>query len=208
MAGVFKTTSVELLHNLTSVLPISYVLNKLTHSYSLKLQGMVPNAKTRIILYHNLCQYWPEYIHSTTNLTWAFLKLAESMYWPLNPATTRLWGKLRFTYLLTSPPYILVGVAAGGGIRYTYYMLCFLNMVTTLPLPAWTLPAHSPKATRTCFSSILFSVSYHFLWHPFALLSHITAHVSCLAPQSFCNSTEVRTLIPLLCIPQIAYSVP
>jgi hypothetical protein len=107
MAGVFKTTPVGLLHNLTSVPPISYVLNKLTHSYSLKLQGMVPNAKTRIILYHNLCQYWPEYIHPTTNLTWAFLKPAESMYWPLNPATTGLWGKLRFTYLLTSPPHIL-----------------------------------------------------------------------------------------------------
>jgi hypothetical protein len=87
-----------------------------------------------------------------------------------------------------------VGVAAGGGIRYTYYTLRFLDTVTTLPLPAWTLPAHSPKATRTCFSSILFSVSHHFLWHPFALLSHITARVSCLAPQSFCNSTETGSL--------------
>jgi hypothetical protein len=108
------------------------------------------------------------------------------------------------------PPWLRgrVGVAASGGIRYSYYMLRFLDTVTTLPLPAWTLPAHSPKATHTCLLSILFSVSYHFLWHPFALLSHITARVSCLAPQSFCNSTEVRTLIPLLCIPQIAYYVP
>jgi hypothetical protein len=46
IARVFKTTPVEPLHNLIGVLPISYVLNKLKHSYSLKLQGMAPNAKT------------------------------------------------------------------------------------------------------------------------------------------------------------------
>jgi len=46
---------------------------------------------------------------------------------------------------------VAVGVAAGGGIRYTYYTLRFLDTVTALPLPAWTLPAHSPKVTRTCF---------------------------------------------------------
>ena len=37
IAGVFKMTPVERLHNLIGVLPISYVLNKLKHSYSLKL---------------------------------------------------------------------------------------------------------------------------------------------------------------------------
>jgi hypothetical protein len=48
---VFKMTPVEPLHNLTGVLPISYILNKLKCSYSLKLQGTAPNAKTRTILY-------------------------------------------------------------------------------------------------------------------------------------------------------------
>jgi hypothetical protein len=107
IARVFKTTLVEPLHNLTGVPPISYVLNKLKHSYSLKLQGTAPNAKTRTILYHNQCQYWPEYIRPVTNLSFSFIKLAESTYRPLGTADSEPWGKPQFMYLPSPPPHVL-----------------------------------------------------------------------------------------------------
>jgi hypothetical protein len=37
IAGMFKTTLIEPLHNLLSVLPISYMLPKLMHAYALRL---------------------------------------------------------------------------------------------------------------------------------------------------------------------------
>jgi len=98
IAGVFKMTLVEPLHNLTGILPISYVLDKLKHSYSLKLQGTAPNAKTHTILYNDPCCYWPKFIRPHTNLSLSFLKLAESTYRPLGLDTTRPWGKLGLTY--------------------------------------------------------------------------------------------------------------
>jgi hypothetical protein len=42
MARVFRTTPVEPLHNLTRIPPISYVLDKLTQSYSQCLAGLPP----------------------------------------------------------------------------------------------------------------------------------------------------------------------
>jgi hypothetical protein len=48
MARVFKTTLMEPLHNLTGVLPISYMLNKVMHSYSIKLQDTAPTTKTQL----------------------------------------------------------------------------------------------------------------------------------------------------------------
>jgi hypothetical protein len=107
IAGVFKMTPVEPLHNLTGVPPISYVLNKLKHSYSLKLQGTAPNAKTRTILYQDQCQYWPDYVRPITDLSLSFIKPAESTYRPFGTADARPWGKPRFTYLPTPPPHIL-----------------------------------------------------------------------------------------------------
>ena len=90
------------------ILPISYVLNKLKHSYSLKLQGTAPNAKTHTILYQDQCRYWPDYIRPITNLSCSFIKLAESTYQPLGKADARLWGKPGFLYLPSPPPHILV----------------------------------------------------------------------------------------------------
>jgi hypothetical protein len=107
IAGVFKTTPVEPLHNLTGVPPISYVLNKLKHSYSLKLQGTVPNAKTQTILYRDQCRYWPDYVRPITNLSHSFIKPAESTYRPLGTADAGPWGKPRFTYLPSPPPHIV-----------------------------------------------------------------------------------------------------
>jgi hypothetical protein len=107
IAGVFKTTPVEPLHNLTGVPPISYVLDKLKHPYSLKLQGTALNAKTRTILYSDQCRYWPDYVCPSTNLTRSFIKPAESMYRPSSPDSNGLEGKPRFLYLPSPPPHIL-----------------------------------------------------------------------------------------------------
>ena len=107
ITGVFKTTLVEPLHNLMGIPPISYVLNKLKHSYSLKLQGTALNAKTHTILYQDQCRYWPAYIRPTTNLSLSFIKPAESTYQPREMADTGPQGKPRFTYLPSPPPHIL-----------------------------------------------------------------------------------------------------
>jgi hypothetical protein len=100
-------TLVEPLHNLTGVPPISYMLNKLKHSYSLKLQSTAPNAKTHTILYRDQCRYWPDYICPTTNLSLSFIEPAESTYQPLGTADARPWGKPGFTYLPSPPSHIL-----------------------------------------------------------------------------------------------------
>jgi hypothetical protein len=106
IAGVFKTTPVEPLHNLMGVPCIPYVLDKLKHSYSLKLQSTTPNAKTHTILFSDQCQYWPDYICPPTNLSHSFLKLAESTYRPSSLDSNGLEGKPRFLYLLSPPPHI------------------------------------------------------------------------------------------------------
>ena len=61
ITGVFHTTLVEPLHNMTGIPPISYVLPKLMHTYSLRLQGLPPEAKVKTVLETDQCQYWPDY---------------------------------------------------------------------------------------------------------------------------------------------------
>jgi hypothetical protein len=68
MTGIFKTTPIDPLHNLTGVPPISYVLPKLMHAYSNCLQGLPARAKVRTILSEDQCRYWPDYLTPTTNL--------------------------------------------------------------------------------------------------------------------------------------------
>lgn len=50
ITSTFKTTLVEPLHNLTRVPPISYMLPKLMHTYSLRLNGLPLGAKIRTVL--------------------------------------------------------------------------------------------------------------------------------------------------------------
>jgi hypothetical protein len=69
IAGVFKTTPIDPLHNLLGILPISYLLPKLMHTYTLRLQGLPPNAKVHTILTSDQCQYWPDYVNPITNLS-------------------------------------------------------------------------------------------------------------------------------------------
>jgi hypothetical protein len=63
----------EPLHNLVHVPPIQYVLEKLMHAYSNRLQGLPLNAKTQTILSEDQCHYWYDYLTSQTNLWCVFL---------------------------------------------------------------------------------------------------------------------------------------
>ena len=72
MMGVFKMTPVETLHNLTCILPISYMLKKLTHAHALHLQNLPANSRVQTILFKDQCHYWPNYVQPTTLLTCVF----------------------------------------------------------------------------------------------------------------------------------------
>jgi hypothetical protein len=98
IGGVFKTMLIDPLHNLLGVLPISYVLPKLMHSYALRLQGLPPNAKVRTVLNIDQCRYWPTYINPPTNLSWASLGISPSTYRLKDPCTARSWSHPRITY--------------------------------------------------------------------------------------------------------------
>ncbi len=62
ITGVFCTTPIEPLHNMMGIPPISYMLPKLIHAYTLRLQGLPPRAKVKTVLEMDQCRYWPEYI--------------------------------------------------------------------------------------------------------------------------------------------------
>ncbi len=89
---VFHTTPTEPLHNMTGIPPLSYILPKLMHAYTLRLQGLPPRAKVKTVLKMDQCCYWPDYITPPTNLRWASLGLGPSTYHPLDPCTARLWA--------------------------------------------------------------------------------------------------------------------
>jgi hypothetical protein len=68
MTGVFRTTLVDALHNLTCILPIEYTLKKLMHSHTLHLQKLPANTRVWTILSEDRCHYWPKYVQPTTIL--------------------------------------------------------------------------------------------------------------------------------------------
>jgi hypothetical protein len=72
MTGIFKMMPIDPLHNLTGVPPISYVLPKLMHAYSNRLQGLPTRAKVRTILSEDQCCYWPDYLTPQMNVRRAF----------------------------------------------------------------------------------------------------------------------------------------
>ena len=98
MTGTFKMTPVDPLHNLTHVLPVCYMLQKLIHSYSNRLQGLPLNAKTQTILSEDQCCYWPDYIIPDTNLQCAFLYPSLTSYWVEGQDLPKAWNTPRFTY--------------------------------------------------------------------------------------------------------------
>src|SRR6266851_674097 len=98
--GMFKTMPLDPLHNMIGVPPISYLLPKLMHAYSFRLQSMPPDALIRMVLMHNRCHYWPNYYNPVTNLSHASSDVGPFTYWPTDLCTARLWAH---TYLTYSP---------------------------------------------------------------------------------------------------------
>ncbi len=92
ITGVFHTTPTEPLHNMTGIPPLSYVLPKLMHAYTLRLQGLPPGAKVKTVLEMDQCRYWPAYITPPMNLHWAslgYLPPTQPMHsWDLGPPPT------------------------------------------------------------------------------------------------------------------------
>jgi hypothetical protein len=107
MMGIFETTPVKPLHNLTGVPPISYMLLKLMHSYSNQLQGLPVKAKVRTILSEDQCHYWPDYLTPATNLCNTFHAL--SIYPPRVEGQTShdCWNTPRLIYLNPTPHYLI-----------------------------------------------------------------------------------------------------
>ncbi len=77
---------------MTGIPPLSYVLPKLIHAYTLRLQGLPPGAKVKTVLKTDQCHYWPEYITPPTNLCRASTGLSPSTYHLLDPCTAGLWA--------------------------------------------------------------------------------------------------------------------
>ena len=68
ITGVFHMMLTEPLHNMTGIPPLSYVLPKLMHTYTLRLQGLPLGAKVKTVLEADQCHYWPDYITPLMNL--------------------------------------------------------------------------------------------------------------------------------------------
>jgi len=78
--------------------PISYLLPKLMHVYSLRLQRMPSHALICTILVSDWCRYWPKYFIRLTNLSHASNDVGPSTYCPSNLCTARLWVHPCLTY--------------------------------------------------------------------------------------------------------------
>jgi len=106
MTGVFRTTPIEPLHNLTRVPPIPYLIDKLMHSYAHRPQDLPSSAKVCMILTTNQCRYWPEYVNPITNLTRVSHGLGEATHRAPVPSTAGTWTHPRFTHIPKPPPHI------------------------------------------------------------------------------------------------------
>jgi hypothetical protein len=109
LMGIFKTTPIEPLHNLTRIPPIPYLMGKLMHSYTLRIWALPPNTKVRTILSYDQCYYWPKYIQPLTNLSRASSYLGEIPDTHRAPAggTPKAWAYPSLTHLPSPPPHIV-----------------------------------------------------------------------------------------------------
>jgi len=98
ITGVFRTTPVEPLQNLTGVPPIRYLMTKLMDSYTHRLRAMAPQAMVRRVLTKDRCRYWPDYVVPTTNLSRASREVTFSTHRPLGPRRFGLWSRPGLTY--------------------------------------------------------------------------------------------------------------
>jgi hypothetical protein len=110
MLGVFRTTPIDPLHNLTRIPPISYVLDKLIHAYSQRLEGLPPQCKTRTVITVDRCRYWPTYVHPPTHLARVSQNLGPSTYRPTDPdlctASSPSWSHPCLYHLCKPLPHI------------------------------------------------------------------------------------------------------
>ena len=83
ITGVFQTTPMEPLHNLTGIPPIPYFMTKLMDSYTNRLQNMAPQAIVQRVLTKDWCHCWPDYVIPITNLTCVSQEVTYSTYCPL-----------------------------------------------------------------------------------------------------------------------------
>ena len=72
MTGIFKTTPIDPLHNMTTIPPVSYMLMKLIDSYTQRLGHLPPHTSVWAILIYDRCRYWPDYVTPHTNLSHVF----------------------------------------------------------------------------------------------------------------------------------------
>jgi len=107
ITGTFCTMPTEPLHNMTGILPISYLLPKLLDAYTLRLQSMPPDALIRTILTDNRCHYWPEWFLPLTNLRRASTDIGPSTYRPIDLCTAGLWTHPQLVYLPSPNPGML-----------------------------------------------------------------------------------------------------
>ena len=98
MLGVFKTTPVEPLNNLTGIPPIPYLLDKLLTAYTHRLRAMPPNALVCTVLETDRCHIWPSYLSPRTNLHNISINVGTPTYRALGPCTVGLWTHPHLEY--------------------------------------------------------------------------------------------------------------
>jgi hypothetical protein len=72
-------------------------------AYSLRLKGLPPNAKVRTVLISDQCQYWPQYLCPTTNLSRVSQGLGPSTYRIPDLCIAGSWSHERLTYIENPP---------------------------------------------------------------------------------------------------------
>jgi hypothetical protein len=108
LMGVFKTTPIEPLHNLTRIPLIPYLIGKLMHSYALRIRALPPNTKVRTILSHDQCRYWPDYIQPLTNLSRAIAFLGDTIpHRAPTDGTPKAWAHPLLHHLPSPPPHVI-----------------------------------------------------------------------------------------------------
>jgi len=98
LLGMFKTTPIEPLHNLTGIPPIRYLLDKLLNAYTHRLRAMPPNTLVCTVLETNWCCIWPDYFTPLTNLHLVSLNISTPTYHPIGPCTAGTWVHPKLLY--------------------------------------------------------------------------------------------------------------
>ncbi len=83
--------------------PITYLIGKLMHSYTLRLGRLPPHAKVRTVLTADQCCYWPNYINPPTNLSHTSTDVSPSTYTAPSLCTARTWAHPCLVYVLNPP---------------------------------------------------------------------------------------------------------